>query len=145
MGAIKHPQLQVSPHCQVSYHKSAINPIKSPCVLAQSPFSHGKSGKAKSPWPFTKRPSKQLGNAPNLHAAPWVFGLGKSRVRLNPLGPGKVPWRCFTVSVEVPTGWCPSSLVKLVYNFNFTMVYGRYIYTFMGVINQFITFGGPTW
>ena len=39
IGAIKHPQLQVSPHCQVSYHKSVINPMKSPFLLVKSTFS----------------------------------------------------------------------------------------------------------
>ena len=38
--------------------------------------------------------------------------------------------------------WCPSSLAKLVNNSNFTMVYGRYIYTIPMVINQQTSLGG---
>ena len=34
---------------------------------------------------------------------------------------------------EMTTRWCPSSLAKLVYKSNFTMVYGRYNYTWWGL------------
>ena len=41
--------------------------------------------------------------------------------------------------------WCPSSLAKLVNNSNFTMVYGRYIYTIPMVYKPTnITGGGTT-
>ena len=37
--------------------------------------------------------------------------------------------------------WCPSSLAKLVYKYYFTRVYGGYIYSIHGIINQLITGG----
>ena len=44
-----------------------------------------------------------------------------------------------------PTRWCPSSLAKLVYKSNFTMVYGTYSITIVtGVYKTTYNWGGTT-
>ena len=60
-------------------------------------------------------------------------------------------WRRFPASSwgvrgieHAVTRWCPSSLAKLVNITPITMVYGRYIHSYiMGFINQLITGGAP--
>ena len=51
---------------------------------------------------------------------PYIYGTGKS-----------------------PTKWGPQTIAKLVYNSNFTMVYGIYNYSFHGVHKPSYNGGGP--
>ena len=55
-------------------------------------------------------------------------------------------WILFINNNEHDTMWGPCSIAKLVYNSNFTRVYGTQIpIVFMGFINQQTSLGGPTW